>query len=163
MLLTFGVLGWSYYEMSGGADFVPAPSEKVAIFAPYTPATEPVQPAAETNVVLASATAETPAQEDVTRADTSTLMSISLPDDPLPDDPVENVDEVAPLDLREVAGARVNMRQGPGTNYAVLDTLPRGTSVEVLEVDAEGWAKLRVMDNDQIGWMAERLLTDGDA
>jgi len=64
------------------------------------------------------------------------------------------------IDLREVAGKRVNMRSGPGTNFDVLDTLNRGTQAEVIEVNADGWARIRITDSDQIGWMAERLLTN---
>ena len=63
------------------------------------------------------------------------------------------------VDMRFVAGTRVNMRSGPGTTYAVLDTLDGGTAAEVLEVDATGWARIRLPDSDRIGWMAERLLT----
>ena len=62
------------------------------------------------------------------------------------------------LDLREVSGKRVDMRAGPSTNDAVLDKLVRGTQIEVLDVNADGWARLRVLDTDQIGWMAERFL-----
>jgi len=64
-------------------------------------------------------------------------------------------------DIRQVAGTRVNMRQGPGTNFAVMDTLDGGTEVEVLEVSDNGWARLRIAETGEIGWMAERLLTDG--
>jgi uncharacterized protein YraI len=66
----------------------------------------------------------------------------------------------APLDLRTVAGSRVNMRAGPGTNFGVLDTLAQGTEAEVIEVDSNGWAQIRITSTDQVGWMAERLLTD---
>lgn len=64
------------------------------------------------------------------------------------------------LDLREVAGSRVNMRQGPGTSFGVITSLPRGTEVEVLETDANGWVRLRTVSTGQEGWMAERLLTN---
>lgn len=64
------------------------------------------------------------------------------------------------VDLRQVAGSRVNMRQGPGTDYGVIVTLDSGTQVEVLEVDGNGWARLRTVSTGQEGWMAERLLTN---
>ena len=63
-------------------------------------------------------------------------------------------------DVRSVSGDWVNMRSGPSTNYDVLDTLPRGTQAEVMEVDADGWARIRVTNTGQEGWMAERLLSD---
>jgi uncharacterized protein YraI len=61
--------------------------------------------------------------------------------------------------MRQVSGRRVNMRSGPGTNYGVLDTLTRGTQTEVIEVNANGWARIRVTTTDQVGWMSSRLLT----
>ena len=64
----------------------------------------------------------------------------------------------AVLDIRAVAGSRVNMRQGPGTNFPVLDTLDGGTQAEVLEVNANGWAQIEVLNTGQIGWMSTRLL-----
>lgn len=199
--VSFAFMGWAYYEVSGGADFVP-----------------------ETRTVEA----ETPAPDMVARADTTALMSVAGTDrpaaaaevepeaqvtqvalrvDPAPeleaavdaaatldtaageavatlDAPAE--DEVAEvitefvslsepqpfygsstgaasdnaLDLRRVAGSRVNMREGPGTNFGVIVTLDGGTEVEVLEVSDTGWARLRTVSTGQEGWMAERLLTN---
>lgn len=63
------------------------------------------------------------------------------------------------LDIREVAGSRVNMRMGPGTGFEVITTLDGGTKLEVLSVDAEGWANVSTERGIE-GWMAERLLTD---
>jgi uncharacterized protein YgiM (DUF1202 family) len=50
------------------------------------------------------------------------------------------------------------MREGPGTNFGVIDTLTGGTEAEVIEVNAEGWAYIRLVGTNQTGWMAERLL-----
>lgn len=154
--VSFAFMGWAYYEASGGADFEPQ-GQPQPIFAKYEPAPEP---------------------EIVARADTADLTSISTsnyeaPQGALivpasfdtPQDPVEEVVEAvaeaaAPADLREVSGARVNMRTGPGTNFGVIETLPRGTDVEVLEVNADGWARLVVSQSGAEGWMAERLLSD---
>ena len=63
------------------------------------------------------------------------------------------------IDLRQVSGRRVNMRSGPGTNYGVLDKLTRGTQTEVIEVNANGWVRIRVTTTDQVGWVSSRLLT----
>ena len=72
--------------------------------------------------------------------------------------------EVAPvpepvLDIRQVAGSRVNMRDGPGTGYGIVTSLTEGTEVEVIETDGAGWVKLRTTDDQFVGWMAEYLLT----
>ncbi len=58
-----------------------------------------------------------------------------------------------------VDASRVNMRSGPGTGYAVLTRLGKGDSVEVLSDTGDGWLKLRVVDTDRIGWMADFLVT----
>ena len=65
------------------------------------------------------------------------------------------------LAIREVAARAVNMREGPDTSYAVIDTLPQGTQTEVIEADDTGWVRVRILNTGQIGWMAERLLTQG--
>ena len=50
------------------------------------------------------------------------------------------------------------MRTGPGTNFSVMAQLRRGDSVEVLR-ESEGWLKLRVVESNRIGWMADFLVT----
>ncbi len=62
-------------------------------------------------------------------------------------------------DVRRVAGSRVNMRNGPSTDFQVLDQLGRGDEVVVIDSPGGGWVQLRVLATGQIGWMAERLLT----
>ena len=172
MIVTFLVLGAVFYQMSGGADFEPELRAPRAIaqtdLAPAAPADGGVQ---------------------VTRADTASLIEIAPPAaapapvaepvvftplpageviiTPAPDAaPAQVTETAAPvteqpsLDLRLVAGDWVNMRSGPSTAFDVLDTLPRGTEAEVVEVNADGWARIRVTDTGQEGWMAERLLSD---
>ncbi len=169
--LTFAFMGWGYYEMSGGTDFVP--------------------------VELQVAGAQSQSPEIVARADTSTLLSVSssntVAQSEVLDAPdvsnsevlravaqamaLDTVDPAAvavaipvaetvvepELDIREVAGSRVNMRMGPGIGFDVITTLDSGTKLEVLEVDADGWANVSTVDRGIEGWMAERLLTDTDA
>lgn len=57
--------------------------------------------------------------------------------------------------LREVAGDRVNLREGPGTTFDVVGRLARGEAAEVME-SRDGWARVRVGANE--GWMSERFL-----
>lgn len=65
----------------------------------------------------------------------------------------------APRNLRSVSASRVNMRQGPGTDFSVVAKLTRGTEVEVLRDQGDGWVKLRVVETGRVGWMADYLLT----
>lgn len=145
--LTFAFMGWSYYEMSDGADFVPQQR------------------------YVAAASVDEP--EIVTRAETPTLIAIStsniVPKTVLADETtapavpvVAKIDAFivdGNLDIREVAGRRVNMRMGPGTGFEVIKTLDNGTKLEVLHVDADGWANVST-ERGSKGWMAERLLSD---
>jgi len=157
---TFLILGLAFYELSGGSDFVPETQ---------------LEQIAEAEIVE-----ETPTPE-VTRTNTSTLVNVSaevpaapeaeilqavaevIEEQPLAEPEVAPAveEEPAPLDLRRVDSTRVNMRAGPGTTFDVLDTLDGGTETEVIEVNANGWARVRITSTGQIGWMAERLLTNG--
>lgn len=63
------------------------------------------------------------------------------------------------------AAGNANLRLGPGTNYAVLSSLPSGTQVEIIEhmnglngIFAKGYYWWRIRANGQEGWMAETLL-----
>ncbi|SFE45790.1 SH3 domain-containing protein [Roseivivax sediminis] len=62
-------------------------------------------------------------------------------------------------DIRSVDGNVVNMRSGPGTDFSVVAQLSRGDDVEVLRDTGTGWIKLRVIETDRIGWMADWLVT----
>ena len=71
----------------------------------------------------------------------------------------QEVAAAADVDLREVTASRVNLRNGPGTKYSVLDKLVRGDTVQVLSDNGDGWIKLRVKSSNQVGWMADYLVT----
>lgn len=64
-------------------------------------------------------------------------------------------------DIRAVTGTRVNMREGPGTDFSVISSLVEGDKVEVLLDPGNGWVKLRPMNGSAVGWMADFLLSDG--
>lgn len=176
MIVTFCALGWGFYVMSGGSDFEPAVratadtgAEAVVVEAAAEPAAEPVVEPVVAAVVptpteaIAQEGAEPVALSSLsdaltqTNTDEETPVTISLTAEPAAV-PVVVTADPDPVDLRRVAGSRVNMRSGPGTDYGVLATLSRGEQAEVLEVDATGWARIRVIGSGQIGWMAERLL-----
>ena len=177
ILAAFLILGWSFHELSGGVDFVP--EERVAEVEPVVDApvelagVEPIDlvkdaPVAEVVVSRAD-------QADILNLSTGALLqpAVSIAEEVAPQpeaavvlaavtDEIEGevvVEEAQELDIRYVSGARVNMRTGPGTNFAVLDTLDGGTEAEVLEVDDAGWARIHIAETGAIGWMAERLLS----
>lgn len=175
---TFLMLGIVFYEMSGGAEFEPELRAPIAVASTDL---EPVaEPAFEAEVAradtasliqiaapVAEAAPAAPALVAAPVSYTGPLPAGQVVITPAPAPAVEAaaepvVADAAPLyDIRSVAGSRVNMRSGPSTDFRVLDTLPRGTEAEVIEVNAEGWARIRLMTTGQEGWMAERLLTEG--
>jgi len=201
MLITFAVLGWAWFELSGGTDFVPgengvdllaaapeprtvAPAKrtshtltqpeapvapvvaevvtrdgtqdlaKVSVVAlQTTPAPTPIVPAASVTNVFAPTPTETAIQEQLAALSTPTVLSDAVT-------VTETLTiERAQIDYRTVTGTRVNLRQGPSTNYDVVTQLLRGEEVEVLDATGDGWVKLRALDGSDIGWMSDSFLT----
>ena len=62
-------------------------------------------------------------------------------------------------DIRKVISQRVNLREGPGTNYGVAGKLTRGMEVEITGGNGDGWVELEVLETGQTGWMADFLLS----
>ena len=60
--------------------------------------------------------------------------------------------------VRQVTGNRVNLRNGPGTEYNVLSKLTRGEQVAILQDPGNGWLKLRVLETNRVGWLAASLV-----
>jgi Bacterial SH3 domain len=77
---------------------------------------------------------------------------------PPPEVPAMVIDDPA-VDIREVVGTRVNMRDGPGTIYPVIARLSIGNEVEVLGESGTGWLRLRSLPERQIGWIAASLIS----
>src|SRR6188768_1380205 len=57
-----------------------------------------------------------------------------------------------------ITNGDVNLREGPGTGYGVITTVPAGASVEVLS--CESWCQLRY--GDYTGWASGRYIAVGD-
>jgi uncharacterized protein YraI len=58
-----------------------------------------------------------------------------------------------------VAEVRVNLRDGPGANYSILDRLEPGAQVTILgRNDAGEWIRVRVESTGRTGWVAASLL-----
>lgn len=164
---TFLMLGLVFYEMSDGADFTP---DQLAM-ADTGPAPEIVtRRASEDGLTLgdrlASLSTRAPSPSvmavvspAVLETELEPVLAVAEPEIVEIEPEVVAVVDDIPADLRSVAGTRVNMRDGPGTNFDVLVTLDGGTTTEVLFADGTGWVRIRVVDTGLEGWMAERLLT----
>lgn len=158
------MLFWAFYEMSGGADFEPK-SQVAEIEVPKAEPAPALQIAPASIVEASFEVVETtplppaapvPAPTPVFYAEP---VIIPAPAAAVPE-PVAVTEPAAPVDLRYVSGNRVNLRAGPGTQHAVLATLPRGTATAFIEANDDGWVKIRMQDSDQVGWMAARLLSE---
>lgn len=196
ILVSFAFLGWSFYELSGGADYRPSANslQARAVLDNQRPKQRPLR----VNVIELARNDAVQPDTKVTRTITSlhdlrlsmgqqvaiTLASTKadtapielrlptvkittrplLPQTPavseaaqLPDPPEETLAE-AP-ELSRVSGASVNLRTGPGVSFGRITSLKRGTEVIVLREPGNGWIKLRVVDTDRIGWMADTMVT----
>ena len=67
-----------------------------------------------------------------------------------------------PTLLRYVGANSVNVREGPGKRFAVLDTLKQGEAVTVVSAEGgeAGWSLIRIEGDGIEGYVATRLLTD---
>jgi hypothetical protein len=214
ILLTFGFLGWAFYEMSGGADFEPA-SVRMAATAPIeenvvskdivpdaiTPKPKAVEErvakivtvdttppgfdvdvkedtAKAVNVIRASlslssveqavSAAEAPLANEVMLVPVNAGSLTSSQDTPAiipslitPNDTgTVDVNSSSSGDIRSVAGNRVNVRGGPGTDFGIVSRLGRGDAVEIITDNGNGWVQMRPIDGGPVGWMADFLLTN---
>jgi len=61
-----------------------------------------------------------------------------------------------------VTGSRVNVREGPSTDYTVLGKVLYGDAAEIIsDPDAE-WVKIRIEGDGVEGYIAKRFMTDVD-
>jgi SH3-like domain-containing protein len=74
--------------------------------------------------------------------------------------PTEDASDTPAPDIRTITASRVNMREGPGTQYGVLGRLTLGDEVEVLSDPGTGWVRLRPLAGGPEGWMADFLVSD---
>ena len=149
MILTFAVLGWSFYELSGGGDFAPpeiVPAPRIAYVEP-----EPLPEAAPAPEVIPASYAE----PVVTAGSEFAARARPVAAEPAP--AVASVEAEPPAEVREVVGSRVNMREGPGTGHRVVTVLSRGDPTEIVEVEGR-WARIR--SGEAEGWMALSMLSE---
>lgn len=183
IIIAFGFLGFSFYELSGGSDF---DGEALRLSRVDTSS---IQKGLPKITVAKSMMADTPTDLAVTHAAFSMVSTDELAAQPeitqtsfaptQDEDPASAivlpsliassgsaVTFQAPLttndqDLRLVTGNLVNVRGGPGTHFDVVGKLTRGAEVEVLAENGDGWVEMRSIDGATLGWMADFLLNKG--
>lgn len=73
--------------------------------------------------------------------------------------PATATEGTAGQDIRTVLRSRVNLRDGPGTQFDIVTKLDSGEAVALLENDGTGWVRLRVLETGRVGWMADYLIS----
>lgn len=170
ILVAFALMGVVFYELSGGSDFEPG-SNSITVFAEPKPVVSDPEPAltivARADTTVAGLTDIAQARtliEPIEKEEPVNTVDVSEPEsDPTPvvevaATEVQPVEEPRP-DLRFVDGDRVNVRGGPGTDYAVVGQLIRNDMIEVLKDEGNGWLHLRDTVTGDEGWVAEWLVT----
>ena len=179
LLLCFVMLGWAFFELSGGQDFEPVLATSVSEVAAPTDHVDPIDRSFD--------------REEVARAATNALRSIEFDDHAVAAAPVnvvtdaalwkvsadtetsviiENIlDDVVPVvaatvpsdeNLYAVSVNRANMRNGPTTRNGVIAKLERGTAVQLLLGQSGSWVKLRIVETNRVGWISKKLLKKAD-
>ncbi|WP_372834760.1 SH3 domain-containing protein [Puniceibacterium confluentis] len=181
VILSFAFMGLGFYELSGGADFQPGSNTTAkALGISSAEASVPEKVArADTSSVPLTGVARARFGDGIANTKPTPgvmLATLEVPTvarqavEPARAQAVPGAAEAeaepatTPLaekmpDIRKVDGSRVNVRFGPGTNYSIVTKLGRGDEVEVLQNNGEGWLKLRVVESNRIGWMADFLVT----
>jgi hypothetical protein len=180
IIVTFAFLFWIYYVASGGGAFEPEEWPEVSV-ARVEPAPEPqsepepviaeeiapVEPepapevdgAAILDALSEAAPAETSPLPDLSGAGLENAFSFTEPVTPIEITPeaIVAAPEPAP-ELVRIAGSRVNIRSGPGTENGVVTTLDGGIVVEVLSRAENGWVEVRLPDDLGVGWVSGTLV-----
>lgn len=182
LVIAFAFMGVWFYEASGGADFK-AGENRLVVFAtpkpvqPYAPPRVERVARADTGEALTSVPASIAVAQPSANAPTDGLALARVAPNPATPpiiEPVvveEAVEVVAPEqpevaataeadpDYRFVDADRVNLRGGPGTDFAVVGRLLRNDMVQVLKDSGEGWLQLVVPATGEEGWIADWLVS----
>lgn len=184
IFLSFLFMAWSFYELSDGADFVPAstrmtaqsetsedntaeksafrPDASVQVPAPAVSVENTQQTDPAPDLVSVAATMPEPETPPVEASPTEISVAAEEPEVVFSLASLEEAPEFflskPDRDIRTVQGFQANMRSGPGTDFHILDQLAGGTEVEILEDPGEGWIKIRRLDVETSGWVSATLL-----
>ena len=179
LFLCFVMLGWAFFELSGGQNIEPALATSVSEVVAPSDDVDPIDRSFDREEVARAATdalrsiefddhAEAAAPVNVVTdaalwkvsADTETSVIIEN----IFEDVVPVVAAAVPSDenLYAVSVNRANMRNGPSTRNGVIAKLERGTAVQLLPSSSGSWVKLRVVETNRVGWIFKKLLKKAD-
>lgn len=61
-----------------------------------------------------------------------------------------------------VTGSRVNVREGPSTNYSVMGSVVYGEAAEIVSDPDADWVKIRIEGDGVEGFIMKRFMTEAD-
>lgn len=178
IIVTFAFLFWLYYVASGGGAFEPEewPEVPVARVEPAAkPEPEPViaeeiapaapepAPAVDGAAILDALSEAAPSEvaplPDLSGAGLENAFSFTKPVAPNEITPEAIVTTTEPTpEFVRIAGSRVNIRSGPGTENGVIRTLDGGEVVEALSRAENGWVEVRLPNELGSGWVSGSLV-----
>jgi len=140
-----------------------APELDEPVFTEVTPETEPV---------VVAAVQPDPAPVQVA-APIAVITPVALPEsavaeavsEVLAEVEAETTHEPAPEPERiiwYVTGSRVNVREGPSTDHAVLGKVLYGDAAEVISDPDADWVKIRIEGDGVEGYISKRFMTNVD-
>ena len=165
ILVAFVFMGFAYYEMSGGSEFVPQTVSDSALAQ-----ADAARPMPELTVAKAPRQT-TPGLATVEEFVSPSVTQVSAPimfetdDAPVAGVATASTADPAPaaerdVDLWTVTATRLNVRMGPSTSDAVVGQVTAGEEVAVLdEGSGDGWVMILVEGDGAQGWVASRFLT----
>lgn len=121
-------------------------------------ATETVGHAAPETAVQSGQVADLPADEPSGEAATGILAGLGDPGFFATGDGGRQDESSGSGKLLYVTGSRVNVRSGPSTAYGVVGSVTGGELVELLSYEGADWARIRLNDGDQMGYMSRKFL-----
>ena len=179
LLLCFVMLGWVFFELSGGQDCEPVLATSVSEVAAPTEDVDPIDRSFDREEVASAATNALRSIEFDDQAETASRAYVAtdtqlwkVSADTETSTIIENIlDDVVPVvavnvpsdeNLYTVSVNRANMRNGPSTRNGVVAKLERGTAVQLLLGQSGSWVKLRVVETNRVGWISKKLLKKAD-
>lgn len=156
ILLTFGFLGWAFYEMSGGADFESA-SDRMARLSPAVveeplPATEPVA-VAQTESTPAFVDTDPPEESSVTRValNLTTLqdaLDSTQADQPAPQAEIVNVDPETGVAIN--AGLSTSSADTPAIIPSLIVPQDSGASTSATTLTSVAGTDIRTVTGNRV-------------
>ncbi|MGL4322198.1 MAG: SH3 domain-containing protein [Paracoccaceae bacterium] len=140
------------------AESTPAPAEQAPVLVAAAPVAAADAAPAEVASVSAPVTVESATTPETEAAITETVFSLANYSNEAPVEAAP-VEPQTAGDLAYVDAQSVNVREGPGTQNAVLTKLTRGEAVTIVSTDDTGWARIRLEGDGIEGFMSMEYLS----